>query len=218
MSPALRVVVADDHALARAGVRMILESQPDIAVVGEAGDGHAAVAAADRLRPDVVLMDTHLPRLDGVAATRRLAAHRVLLLTSGSPEERLVEALRAGARGFLLKHASAGDLVAAVRAVAAGDMLLSPAATRALFERIAPMLHLDAAPPPSALGELTERELDVLRLLARGLSNGEIAAQLFVSGATVKTHVSHLLRKLCLRDRVQAVVFAYDSGLVQPRG
>jgi DNA-binding NarL/FixJ family response regulator len=212
----VRVVIADDQAMMRAGFRMILEAQPDIEVVGEAGDGVEAVDVATRLRPDVVLMDIRMPRLDGVEATRRLTGQRVLILTTFGLDEYVVDTLRAGASGFLLKDAPPEDLVRAVRVVAAGDALLSPAVTRQLLDRVA--AGLDAAPrePPAALSELTERELEVLRLVAQGLSNHEIAERLVVGEATVKTHVSRVLMKLGLRDRVQAVVFAYEAGLVRP--
>jgi DNA-binding NarL/FixJ family response regulator len=212
----LRVVIADDQAMMRAGFRMILEAQGDIEVAAEAGDGAEAVAAAERTRPDVVLMDIRMPVMDGVEATRRLPGHRVVILTTFNLDEYVVEALRAGASGFLLKDAPPEELVAAVRVVAAGDALLSPAVTRRLLDRVVSRLPDRPEPPPDALAELTERELEVLRLVARGLSNAEIAAGLVVSEATVKTHVSHVLQKLRLRDRVQAVVLAYDLGLVRP--
>ena len=215
MTP-LRVVIADDQAMMRAGCRMILEAQGDIEVAAEAGDGAEAVAAAERTRPDVVLMDIRMPVMDGVEATRRLPGHRVVILTTFNLDEYVVEALRAGASGFLLKDAPPEELVAAVRVVAAGDALLSPAVTRRLLDRVVSRLPDRPEPPPDALAELTERELEVLRLVARGLSNAEIAAGLVVSEATVKTHVSHVLQKLRLRDRVQAVVLAYDLGLVRP--
>ena len=215
MTP-LRVVIADDQAMMRAGFRMILEAQGDIEVAAEAGDGAEAVAAAERTRPDVVLMDIRMPVMDGVEATRRLPGHRVVILTTFNLDEYVVEALRAGASGFLLKDAPPEELVAAVRVVAAGDALLSPAVTRRLLDRVVSRLPDRPEPPPDALAELTERELEVLRLVARGLSNAEIAAGLVVSEATVKTHVSHVLQKLRLRDRVQAVVLAYDLGLVRP--
>jgi DNA-binding NarL/FixJ family response regulator len=212
----IRVVVADDQAMMRAGFRMILEAQPDIAVIGEAGDGIEAVEVASRLRPDVVLMDIRMPRLDGVEATRRLAGQRVLILTTFGLDEYVVDTLRAGASGFLLKDAPPEDLVRAVRVVAAGDALLSPTVTRQLLDRVVPSLDAPPREPPAALAELTDRELEVLRLVAQGLSNHEIAERLVVGEATVKTHVSRVLMKLGLRDRVQAVVLAYEAGLVRP--
>ena len=210
----IKVLVADDQAMMRAGFRMILEAQPDIEVVGEAGDGLQAVDAARRLRPDVVLMDIRMPRLDGVEATRRLAGHKVLILTTFGLDEYILDTLRAGASGFLLKDAPPDELVKAVRVVAAGDALLSPAVTRRLLDTVAPRLAAREREAPAALEELTERELEVLRLVAQGLSNREIAERLVVGEATVKTHVSHVLMKLGLRDRVQAVVLAYEAGLV----
>ncbi len=217
----LPLLVVDDQALVRAGFRMILESEPGVVVAGEAEDGAAAIAAARDLRPDVVLMDIQMPVLDGLAATRRILADagtdgppRVVILTTFERDEYVFEALRAGASGFLLKNAPPEDLIAAVRVVAAGDALLAPSVTRRIVEEFARR----SAPAPRAneLAALTEREAAVLRLLARGLANAEIAEQLFVGEATVKTHVSNLLAKLGLRDRVQAVVFAYESGLVRP--
>ena len=215
-APTLRLLVADDQALMRAGFRMILEAQPDLRVVAEAADGVEAVELAQRHRPDVVLMDIRMPRMDGVEATRRLAGHRVLILTTFNLDEYVVEALRAGASGFLLKDAPPEELVRAVRVVAAGEALLSPAVTRTLLDRVVQRLPAAVAPLPAVLDDLTERELEVLRLVARGLSNSEIAAHLVVGETTVKTHVSHLLDKLGLRDRVQAVVLAYELGLVSP--
>jgi len=215
-APTLRLLIADDQALMRAGFRMILEAQPDLRVVAEAADGVEAVELARRHRPDVILMDIRMPRMDGVEATRRLAGHRVLILTTFNLDEYVVEALRAGASGFLLKDAPPEELVRAVRVVAAGEALLSPAVTRTLLDRVVQRLPAAGARAPAVLDELTERELEVLRLVARGLSNGEIAAHLVVGETTVKTHVSHLLDKLGLRDRVQAVVLAYELGLVSP--
>jgi len=215
-APTLRLLIADDQALMRAGFRMILEAQPDLRVVAEAADGVEAVELARRHRPDVILMDIRMPRMDGVEATRRLAGHRVLILTTFNLDEYVVEALRAGASGFLLKDAPPEELVRAVRVVAAGEALLSPAVTRTLLDRVVQRLPAAGARAPALLDELTERELEVLRLVARGLSNGEIAAHLVVGETTVKTHVSHLLDKLGLRDRVQAVVLAYELGLVSP--
>jgi len=212
----IRLLVVDDQAMMRAGFRMILEAQPDIRVVGEAPDGAAAVAEAQRLRPDVVLMDIRMPRLDGVEATRRLSGLRVLILTTFDLDEYVVAALRAGASGFLLKDAPPEELVRAVRVVAAGDALLAPSVTRRLLDRFAGLPGDAPAAAARALERLTEREREVLGLIARGLSNAEIAAHLVVTEATVKTHVSHVLAKLDLRDRVQAVVLAYDLGLVRP--
>jgi DNA-binding NarL/FixJ family response regulator len=213
----IRVLLADDQELVRAGFRMILETQADIRVVGEAADGVEAVAATRRLQPDVVLMDIRMPNLDGLHATRQVVAarsgSRVVILTTFDLDEYVYQALTAGASGFLLKNAPPEQLIGAVRVVAAGDALLSPSITRRVIEQFAQL------PPPGgsdALAGLTERERQVLQLIARGLSNAEIAAELFVSEATVKSHVAHLLAKLQLRDRVQAVVLAYESGLVRP--
>jgi DNA-binding NarL/FixJ family response regulator len=213
----IKVLIADDQALVRTGFRKILESEPDLEVVGEAGDGGEAVDAALLLRPDVVLMDIRMPRLDGLEATRRLAGKtRVLVLTTFDLNEYVYEALRAGASGFLLKDAPADQLVTAIRVVAAGEALLAPSITRRLIEEFARRPPSDAR--PAELEALSPRELDVLRLVARGLSNAEIASELYVGDATVKTHVSRILQKLALRDRVQAVVLAYESGLLQPGG
>jgi DNA-binding NarL/FixJ family response regulator len=211
----IRVLIADDQSLVRTGFRKILESEPDLVVVGEAGDGGDAVEACRLLAPDVVLMDIRMPRLDGLEATRRLAGKtRVLILTTFDIDEYVYEALRAGASGFLLKDAPADQLVAAIRVVAAGEALLAPSVTRRL---IAEFAH---RPPPSArpaaVEALSPRELEVLLFVGRGLSNAEIAAELYVGDATVKTHVSRILQKLGLRDRVQAVVLAYETGLLQP--
>jgi DNA-binding NarL/FixJ family response regulator len=214
----IRVIVADDQALVRAGFRAILEEQDDLEVVGEAEDGGQAVAISGELRPDVVLMDVRMPGVDGIEATQRLLrdgdAPRVLILTTFDLDEYVYEALKAGASGFLLKDAPRDQLVGAVRTVAAGDALLAPALVRRLIEdfvrRPAP-----GARSPTELDDLTERELEVLTLVARGLANAEIATRLFVSEATVRTHVTHILAKLRLRDRVQAVVLAYESGLVR---
>ena len=217
----LRILIVDDQALVRAGFRMILEAEEDVEVVGEAGDGREAVAEALRLRPDVVLMDVRMPEMDGIEATRRLLAEdgadaKVVMLTTFDMDEYVYEALRAGASGFLLKDVPPEQLVAGIRAVASGDALLAPSVTRRVIEEFVrrPPESVRTAPP--ALADLTARELDVLKLIARGLSNAEIAKELVVSETTVKTHVAHVLMKLDLRDRVQAVVFAYESGLVQP--
>jgi DNA-binding NarL/FixJ family response regulator len=215
----LRVAMADDQALVRAGFRLILEAQADIEVVAEAGDGEEALAAVRRERPDVVLMDVRMPRLDGLEATRRIVADglasRVLMLTTFDLDEYVYAALQAGASGFLLKDVSPEGLVQAVRSVAAGDTLLAPAITRRLIERFARAAP-PAAPPTPELASLTGREREVLILLARGLSNTELAEQLVLSEATVKTHVARILAKLGLRDRVQAVVLAYETGLITP--
>jgi DNA-binding NarL/FixJ family response regulator len=211
----IRVLLADDQALVRAGFRLILSAEPDMQVVAEAGDGAAALAAALETAPDVVLMDIRMPELDGIEATRRLVpqlpATRVVMLTTFDLDDYVVDAFRAGASGFLLKTTPPEHLVAAVRAVHAGDALLAPSSTRRLIERSARPLARAAA-----LDGLTGREHDVLTLLARGLSNAEIAAELVVEPSTVKSHVASLLTKLSLRDRVQAVVFAYESGLITP--
>jgi DNA-binding NarL/FixJ family response regulator len=218
----IRVLVVDDQPLLRAGFRLILSAESDLEVVGEAGDGRTAVDEARRLRPDVVLMDIRMPVLDGVEATRRLAGPgvpspvRVLILTTFSLDEYIVEALRAGASGFLLKDSPPEELVRAIRVVAGGEALLAPSVTRRLLDRFASRLPSQSAEPPAAIAELTERELEVLKLIARGLSNTEIAEHLFLSETTVKTHVSRVLMKLDVRDRVQAVVFAYEAGLVAP--
>jgi DNA-binding NarL/FixJ family response regulator len=214
----VRVLIADDQELVRTGFRMILKAEPDIDVVGEAADGAEAVELARRLRADVVLMDIRMPVVDGLEATRRLLAAsgdtRVLILTTFDLNEYVYEALRAGASGFLLKDAPAAQLVTAVRVVASGEALLAPSITRRLIAEFARRPPLDDK--PERMQDLTARELEVLRLVARGLSNAEIANELFVSDATVKTHVARILMKLDLRDRVQAVVAAYESGLVQP--
>ena len=218
----IRVLLVDDQPLLRTGFRMILETEPDIAVVGESGDGEAAVAAARALQPDVVLMDVRMPRMDGVQATRLITgaardnAPRVLVLTTFDLDEYVVEALRAGASGFLLKDVPAEDLVDAIRVVATGEAVIAPSVMRRLLDRFASRLPAANAPTPASLAILTERERQVLKLVARGLSNAEIAAELVVSETTVKTHVGNLLTKLGVRDRVQAAVYAYESGLVQP--
>jgi DNA-binding NarL/FixJ family response regulator len=214
----IRVLVCDDQALVRSGFRMILEARPDLEVVGEAEDGLQAIELAEQTGPDVVLMDVRMPNLDGVEATRRIVRSgspaRVIVLTTYDVDEHVYDAVRAGASGFLLKDVQPTQLVAAICVVAAGDALLAPSVTRRLLDRFARSLP-DRAPPDS-LSSLTEREIEVLRLLATGLSNAELAERLFVSEATVKTHVSSVLRKLGVRDRVQAVVLAYDAGLVRP--
>jgi DNA-binding NarL/FixJ family response regulator len=218
----IRVVIADDQALVRSGFRMILDAKDDLDVVGEAEDGAAAVALVERLAPEVVLMDVRMPGVDGLEATRRIVASgsptRVIVLTTYEVDDSIFAALRAGASAFLLKDARPGELVEAIRVVARGDALLAPSVTRRLLDRFADALPDpgDGAPPPG-LAELTERELEVLRLVALALSNAEIAERLVLTEATVKTHVSSVLRKLGLRDRVQAVVLAYDVGLVRPR-
>jgi DNA-binding NarL/FixJ family response regulator len=216
----VRVLVADDQALVRSGFRMILESRPDIEVVGEAEDGFEAIEATRRLLPDVILMDVRMPNLDGVEATRRLVARgtesRILILTTFDLDEYVYEAIRAGASGFLLKDVRPQELVDAVHVVAQGDALLAPSITRRLLDRFAEQAPGETAPPPQ-LESLTERELEVLKLVARGWSNAELAEKLFLSETTVKTHVSSVLRKLELRDRVQAVVLAYRAGVVRPR-
>ncbi len=216
----IRVVVADDQGMVRAGLRSLLEgSESGIEVVGEAADGEEAIAVIRRLRPDVALMDIRMPNLDGIAATRELVARstptRILVLTTFDLDEYVFEALRAGASGFLLKDAPAEDLVAAIRVLARGDALLAPAVTQRVIEAFARHPRQDPE-LVDKLSELSTRETEVLRLLARGSSNAEIARELVVTEATAKTHVAHILSKLSVRDRVQAVIFAYESGLVQP--
>jgi len=214
----IRILIADDQELVRTGFRVVLDAEPDLEVVGEAADGQTALEASQALEPDVVLMDIRMPNLDGIEATRRLAAGdrspRVLILTTFDLDDYVYEALRAGASGFLLKDVRASDLCQAVRTVAAGEALLSPAITRRLIESYT--RRPPAAAQPAALAELTPRELEVLRLVARGLSNAAIAHELIVGDATVKTHVARIFSKLDLHDRAQAVVLAYESGLVQP--
>ena len=212
----IRVLVADDQSMVRAGFRMLLSGQPDIEVVAEASTGRAAIAKVERFGPTVVLMDIRMPELDGLEATRRIlaadAAARVLILTTFDLEEYIYEALRAGASGFVLKDDPAEQLIAAIRTVAAGDALLSPAVTTRVIEQFTKIPRHEPSP---AIAELSARELDVLRLIARGLSNAEIGQELFISETTVKTHVTHILQKLDLRDRVQAVVLVYQAGLFE---
>ena len=213
------VLVVDDQALVRAGFRMILEAEPDLVVTGEAADGEQALAVAEETRPDVVLMDVRMPGLDGIQATRRLlsgaagATAKVIMLTTFDMDEYVYDALRAGASGFLLKDVPPEQLVEGIRAVVGGDSLLAPAITRRMIE-----VYLGRPPPAPAkvLDALTNREKEILALLARGLTNAEIAARLVVSETTVKTHVARVLMKLGLRDRVQAVIFSYEMGLVSP--
>ena len=214
-----RVLLCDDQALVRSGFRLILEGREDIEVAGEAEDGREAIELARRLDPDVIVMDVRMPNLDGVEATRRLVAGgsraRILILTTFDLDEYVYEAIRAGASGFLLKDVQPAQLVDAIRVVAAGEALLAPSVTRRLLDRFAHTLPGEEKPPPE-LASLTERELEVLKLLAGGLSNSELAERLFLSETTVKSHISSVLRKLGLRDRVQAVVLAYEAGLVRP--
>lgn len=216
----IRVLIVDDDAIIRAGLKLLLETQPDIEVVGEAGDGLGGVSQARLLRPDVILMDIQMRQLDGIEATRRVLREgieplpRVLMLTTFEIDEYVFEALRAGASGFVLKRLPPEELMAAIRTVASGDALLAPSVTRRLIEEFARQPSVSRA-DTAALAELTDREREVLRALARGLSNAEIAEQLSVSALTVKTHVANLLAKLGVRDRVQAVVYAYESGLVR---
>jgi len=219
----LRVVIADDQKLVRAGFSMILGAQPDIEVVGEADDGAEAIRVVRAARPDVVLMDVRMPELDGLAATRELLSKgpegrhvpKILILTTFDVDDYVYEALAAGASGFLLKDTPPEELVEAVRAVAAGDSLLAPTVTTRLIEHFVSS-RARREQPPDGMDELTPRELEVFRLIARGLSNAEIASELVLSDATVKTHVARILLKLGLRDRVQVVVAAYESGLVRP--
>ncbi|HEY1358857.1 MAG TPA: response regulator transcription factor [Thermoleophilaceae bacterium] len=213
----ITVVVADDQGMVRAGLRSLLEAEPDISVVGEAGDGLQAIEEVRRRKPTVVLMDIRMPQLDGLAATRQVLAEqpglRVLVLTTFDLDEYVFAALRAGASGFMLKDAPAEELADAIRVLASGDALLAPAVTRRVIEAFAAQPE---GPPPRDLEELSPRETEVLRLLARGLSNAEIARELVVSEATVKTHVSNVLAKLRLRDRIHAVIHAYEAGVVRP--
>lgn len=214
------LVIADDQGMVRAGFRSLLEAEPDLEVLGEAANGEEAVEVVRRLRPDVTLMDIRMPVLDGIAATRRLLEEgvptRVLVLTTFDLDEYVFEALRAGASGFLLKDAPAEELAAAIRVVASGDSLLAPGVTRRVIDAFVRRPAPPSRGPDPALTRLTPRELEVLGLLARGCSNLDIAARLFVSEATTKTHVSNVLSKLGLRDRVQAVIFAYENGVVVP--
>ncbi len=215
--PGIRIVVADDQAMIRAGLRLVVESEPGIEVVGEASDGVEAISVVRRLRPDVVLMDVALPRKDGLAAARELLCDpsppKIIMLTTFDTDENLYAALRAGTSGFLLKVSPPEQLVEAIKVVARGEGLLDPAVTTRV---IASFAHRHEPVASPRLGDLTPRELEVLRHLARGLTNAEIAAALFVGEATVKTHVARVLMKLDLRDRAQAVVFAYESGVVRP--
>jgi DNA-binding NarL/FixJ family response regulator len=217
----IKVLLVDDQQLIRAGFRMILGAEPDIEVVGECANGVQAVDSAARLTPDVVLMDIRMPEMDGIEATRRIVAAagdgpaRVLMLTTFDLDEYVYDALRAGASGFLLKDVPADQLADGVRLVAQGEALLAPSATRRLIQEFARTSPARRDPPPS-VGELTPRELEVFRLIARGRSNAEIASELFVGETTVKTHVTRILMKLGVRDRVQAVVLAYESGIVSP--
>jgi len=214
------VLVADDQALVRVGLRKILEGEADTSVVGEVGDGEDAVAEARRLRPDVVLMDIRMPVLDGIEATRRIVAAqpatRVLILTTFGLDGYVYDALRAGASGFMLKDAPPEEIAAAVRIVASGEALLAPAVTRSVIEEFARQQPVAPPAPPRAVEELTPREREVFELLTRGLSNPEICERLVISDATAKTHVARILQKLGLRDRIQAVIYAYEHGLVRP--
>jgi DNA-binding NarL/FixJ family response regulator len=219
------VLIVDDQALVRTGFRMIVNAEPDLQVVGEAANGAEAITMTSQSDPDVILMDIRMPLLDGVEATRHLVANalgcgrpRVLILTTFDLDEYVFEAIRVGASGFLLKDVPPEDLVEAIRVVARGDALLAPSVTRRLLDRFASIVPAGTVGPVPGLDQLTDRELEVLQLMARGLSNAEIADALYVSETTVKTHVGRVLMKLQLRDRVQAVVLAYESGLVQPGG
>jgi DNA-binding NarL/FixJ family response regulator len=218
----IRIILVDDQELVRTGFRMVLDAQPDMTVVGEAADGLAATELARRQPADVMIMDARMPRLDGVAATRRIRAAgdrpRVLMLTTFDLDEYAFAALKAGASGFLLKDVPPDELLFAIRAVHSGDAVVAPSTTRRLIDQFAPMLPSGRAPAAPGLADLTDREREVLILLAQGLSNCEIAQRLFVSEATVKTHVGRILAKLGLRDRVQAVVYAYENGLVRAGG
>jgi len=226
---AIRVLIVDDQAMIRAGFRMIIEAEPDITVVGEAGDGVEALEMAGRSSPDVVLMDVRMPRMDGIEAARRMLydraemapdgsprVPRVLMLTTFDLDDYVYAALRAGVSGFMLKDAPAEQLVEAIRVIAAGEALLAPSVTRRLIEDISKRPSRDTTTTVPGLDQLTDREGEVLRLVAKGLSNSEVADQLYLGEATVKTHVGRILMKLNLRDRVQAVVLAYESGLITP--
>ena len=213
MTP-IRVLIADDQPLVRAGLRTILQAYDDIEVIAEAGDGIAAVAGVREHDPDVVLMDIRMPRLDGIQATQQLPGQRIIILTTFNLDQYILDALRAGASGFLLKDAPPRDLAHAIRIVAAGDALLSPAVTRRLVDQLAAG-PAPAKPPPDRMNALTERELEIFKLVARGLSNAEIARDLFITEGTVKSHVSRMLAKLGLRDRVQAAILAYEIGLTR---
>jgi DNA-binding NarL/FixJ family response regulator len=218
MTKRLRVVIADDQPLLRAGFKALLETAGDIEVVAEAATGAEAISRTREQRPDVVLMDIRMPGIDGIEATRQLAPTPVLILTTFGLDEYIIQALRAGASGFILKDTQVDDLLRAVRTVAAGDAFLSPAVTRRLLDQVARRLPASVDRRPQQLDELTERELLVLRMLAAGLTNAEIAKALVLSEATIKSHVSKVLQKLALRDRVQAAIFAYEIGLVEPGG
>jgi DNA-binding NarL/FixJ family response regulator len=221
MTKTIRVLLVDDQQLVRTGFRMILADESDIEVVGEAKDGSQAIELAGHLEPDVVIMDIRMPIMDGVEATRRIVRDRggrsrVLILTTFDADEYVVEALRAGASGFVLKDVPPDDFAEAIRTIASGDALLAPSVTRQLLDRFRDRLPAPAGEQDARLNELTDRELEVLKLVARGLSNREIADRLVLAEPTVKTHVSHMLLKLDLRDRAQAVVLAYEAGLVRP--
>ena len=221
MTPPIGVLIADDQPMVRAGLRMILELEPDIDIVGEAADGEEAVSLAAQTAPDVILMDVRMPHLDGLEATRRIVrgredGPRVLILTTFDLDEYVYEALQSGASGFVLKDIQPEKLVDAIHVIAEGAALLSPTVTRRLIEEFVRRPPEVVTPPPRELEQLTARESEILRLVARGLSNAEIAAQAFVSEPTVKTHVARILMKLGLRDRVQVVVYAYEHGLAKP--
>jgi DNA-binding NarL/FixJ family response regulator len=215
----IRVLIVDDQALVRSGFRLILETRADIEVIGEAGDGREAIGLAQELAPDVILMDIRMPLVDGIEATRRIVASgsatRILVLTTFDLDEYVYAAIRAGASGFLLKEVRPGDLIDAIRLIAEGNALLGPTVTRRLLDRFASS-DSNVRPDPTIIAALTEREREILELVASGLSNAELAQRLFLSEATVKTHVSNVLRKLGVRDRVQAVIAAYNAGLVRP--